>query len=94
MTQTKPVPKNAAPALDENAELGFGALLVAEAEDGSYEPVSVVSTIKEARFMAGENFRSRMIAVENADSPMCPDVYKVWIHGMHGYRVISEIEVA
>jgi hypothetical protein len=44
---------------DETTDLGIG-LLIAESEDGAYEPVAPVSTIREAREMASNDLRGRM----------------------------------
>jgi len=78
--------------VDENATLALG-LLVAEAEDGSYEPVAMVSTIREAREVAGQNFRNRMIENENGGDPLYPARYAVWQQSREGgYRIVSAIE--
>ena len=92
MTQTTPRPANDAPALDENAELGFGAMLVAETADGSYGPVSTVSTIREAREIAAQNFRTRVRELEAGNDPICPDRYVVWSQSFAGYRIICTIQ--
>ena len=90
MTPTK---TNATLTIDETIELEYGTLLVAEAADGTYEPVAVVSTIKEARYLANENMRHRMSDLENGDSPMCPERYVIWQRGRKGYSILQAIEV-
>lgn len=78
---------------NETAELAYGSLLIAEAEDGSYEPVGVVSTIEEARTLAGENLQQRRSDLTKGESPMCPDRYVIWQRGRKGYSVLQAIEV-
>ena len=83
---------NANQVVDENVELGFGSLLVAEDEEGGYEPVALVSTLREARELAAEDFRSRLADVENGESPLCPDRYAIWVRRSAGYTVLTAIE--
>ena len=78
--------------IDESAELGFGTLLVAEDEEGGYEPVALVSTRREARELAAEDFRTRLADVENGESPLCPDRYAIWVRRSAGYTVLTAIE--
>jgi hypothetical protein len=79
--------------IDEQDELGFGTMLVAESDEGGYEPVAMVSTIREARELADENLRIRMSELENGGQPMCPVRYVVWGRGDFGtYRIICTIE--
>ena len=84
---------NKQPATDETRELAFGTLLVAEAEDGSYQPVGVVSTIEEARTLAAENIRQRQSDLAKGESPMCPDRYVIWQRGRKGYTILQAIEL-
>ncbi len=83
---------NANQAVDESRELGFGSLLVAEDEEGGYEPVALVSTLREARELAAEDFRTRLADVENGESPLCPDRYAIWVRRSAGYTVLTAIE--
>ena len=83
---------NANQAVDENVELGFGSLLVAEDDEGGYEPVAVVSTLREARELAAEDFRFRLADVESGNSPLCPDRYAIWVRRSAGYTVLTAIE--
>ena len=85
---------NANQPLDETAELGFGTLLVAEDEEGGYEPVGVVSTVREAREIAIEDFRFRMADVENGKDRLCPYRYAIWVRRLAGYAVLTVIEPA
>jgi len=79
--------------LRETTELGL-AMLIAESEDGAYEPVAVVTSISEAREIAESNLRARMRRLERGDDPgLCPYSYKVWATGIDGdYRIAIEIE--
>ena len=87
MEQNAEIAKIHATPIDEEAELGYGAILVAESKDGSYEPVTMVSTIREARELAAENFRYRGMA------RMCPVRYVIWQRGPEGtYRVTNTFE--
>ena len=78
--------------IKEDTELGL-ATLIAESEDGEYEPIGVVTSISEAREIAQSNLRMRMKEIERGDDPgMCPYCYKVWAQGLEGtYRVAAEI---
>jgi hypothetical protein len=59
--------------IDENQELGFGATLVAEFADASYQPIAIASTLSEAREMAANNLRIR-----NKENAPTPARYIVW----------------
>jgi len=59
-------------------------MLIAENEDGDYEPVAVVSSVDEARELAKAD-----IARRNPDTDPCPYVYKVW----DGPLMVQRIEV-
>ncbi len=56
--------------IEETTELGIG-MLIAESEDGAYEPVAPVSTIREARDMAREDLRGRMADLEEGGDHRC-----------------------
>jgi hypothetical protein len=60
------------------------ALLIAEAEDGGYEPISPVATINEAIEMAQTNFHRRAKELEQGRETMCPARYAVWARGYDG----------
>ena len=95
-TATKKSPTAATPGfailLTDSTNLGL-AMLIAESEDGQYEPVGVVASISEAREIAESDLRGRMRRLERADDPgMCPHVYKVWANGIEGdYIVAAEL---
>ena len=48
------------------------ALLIAETEDGGYEPVGPVATIREAREIAASDRAGRMRELKEGGEPMCP----------------------
>lgn len=70
-------------------------LLIAESDDGSYEPVSPVSTVSEAREIAASDFRRRIKETEGGTDVLCPARYIVWARVSYGsYATIAEIEPA
>jgi hypothetical protein len=93
MEQTTEITKSNLAAIDEDAELGYGAILVGESEDRTYEAVTMVSTIREARELAAENFRNRVNDVSKGRDRMLPIRYVIWQRGMEGtYRVTNAFE--
>jgi hypothetical protein len=77
--------------ITDATDLGL-AMLIAESEDGQYEPVAVVANVGEAREVAKQDLRSRMDRLEHGESPLCPYVYKVWARGIDGEnRIACEI---
>ncbi|MBZ5725128.1 MAG: hypothetical protein LAP87_09045 [Acidobacteriia bacterium] len=77
--------------LQPDTDLGL-AMLIAESEDGQYEPVAVVANVGEAREVAQQDFRSRMDRLEHGETPLCPYVYKVWARGIDGeHRIATEL---
>ena len=78
--------------IKDSTDLGL-AMLIAESEDGQYEPVAVVSTINEAKEIAESDLRGRMSRIERGDDPgICPYNYKVWANGIDGgYRIAIEL---
>ncbi len=67
-------------------------MLIAELDDGMYQPVAAVSTIGEGREIAASDIRRRMHRLEQGSDPMCPARYLVWAQGDGGeYATISEI---
>ncbi len=94
--QQKPTPTNGfAIPLADSTNLGL-AMLIAESEDGQYEPVGVVASISEAREIAESDLQGRMRRLERGSDPgMCPWAYKVWANGIDGdYRVAIELPAA
>ena len=80
-------------SLEPNTELGL-AMLIAEDEDGHYDPVAVASSINEAKEIAESDLRSRMRSIEHGDDAgLCPIRYKLWARGIDGdYRLAHEIK--
>jgi len=78
--------------LTDSTNLGL-AMLIAESEDGQYEPVGVVASIVEAREIAESDLQGRMRRLERGGDPgMCPYAYKVWANGIDGdYRIAIEL---
>ena len=78
--------------LQPDTDLGL-AMLIAESEDGQYEPVAVVANVGEAREVAQQDLQGRMDRLEHGESPLCPYEYKVWARGIDGdYRIAYEIK--
>jgi len=89
---TTPATPGFAVAIKDHTPLGL-AMLIAESEDGQYEPVAVVANVGEARELAHNDMASRMRRVENDESPLCPCAYSVWAPGIDGgYRLAIEID--
>jgi len=98
MTRTRKQTKtNATPGfaieIRDNTELGL-AMLVAEDEDGHYEPVAVAASINEAQEIAESDLRGRMRSIERGnDAGLCPVRYRLWARGIDGdYRLAHEIK--
>jgi hypothetical protein len=54
-------------------------LVIAEDEDGGYEPVALVSTPNEAEQFARSDFARRLRLLEQGrDAGLCPCVYRTW----------------
>ncbi len=88
MTATKGRTK----VIDETTDLGM-AMLIVESDDGNYQPVRNVSTIREARELAGEDVRFRMRRLEQGADPLCPSRYRVWAQDASGeYATVAEID--
>ena len=78
--------------IGETTDLGIG-FLIAESEDGAYQPVGAVMTIGEAREIVATDMRRRMSRLEQGSDPMCPVRYLVWARGDGGeYTTVAEIE--
>ena len=78
-------------AIKPNTELGL-AMLIAETDDGRYEPVAVVVSIDEAREIAASNFAHRLKEIAmGCEDVACPARYAIWAQGLGGdYRLIRE----
>jgi hypothetical protein len=92
-TKATHAPAGFAIPLASDTDLGL-AVLVAEDEEGAYEPISVVRSIKEAREIASDLLGKRMRRLERGGDPgRCPHIYKLWAWGVDGdYRVAAEID--
>ncbi len=79
--------------LQGDTDLGL-PLLIAEDEEGRYQPVANVSTINEARELAIADLHCRRERLERDEVPgLCPCTYKLWARGISGgFRVACEIE--
>ena len=96
MTRTKTQPKTYngfAIPLQPDTDLGL-AVLIAEDDDGRYEPISVVVSIAEGREIALSDLRRRIRLIEREeDVGLCPTRYKVFARGTEGcYILASELE--
>jgi hypothetical protein len=78
--------------LTDSTNLGL-AMLIAESEDGQYEPVAVVASIGEAREIAASDLKGRMRRLDrDQETGLCPYTYKVWANGIDGdYRIAIEL---
>jgi hypothetical protein len=98
MPKSRHTRTNATPgfAIEIKDDTGLGlAMLIAEDEEGRYEPVGVVVSINEAREIASSDMRGRQKELERGGAPMRPYEYKVWAQGIDGdYRVSSTINAA
>ncbi len=76
----------------DSTELGL-AMLIAEDEEGRYQPIGCVVSINEAREIAASDLRGRMRELERGSDPgLCPYVYRVWATGLQGdYLQAAEI---
>jgi len=79
--------------LQPDSQLGL-AMLIAEDDDGTTQPVAVASTIREGEEMAQRDMRDRMRRLERGeDAGFCPARYKLWARGVDGeYLVAATIE--
>jgi hypothetical protein len=68
-------------------------MLIAEDEEGHYQPVGSVININEGREIAQRDLRRRMRELERGDDlGFCPYCYKIWATGLDGdYRVAAEL---
>ena len=73
--------------------MDFGlTLIIAENEEGVYQPLAVAGSLNEAREMVDHDRKSRMRDLENGKSPMCVYCYKIWATGSYGaYKLAQEI---
>ena len=84
--------RNQTRTITETTDLGI-AMLIAESDEGAYQPVAAVSTIREAREIAAGDMRRRMHHLDGGSDPMCPATYLVWAQGDRGeYATVAEID--
>jgi len=71
-------------------ELGL-AMLIAETEDGRYEPVAVVASVAEAQEIAKSDFARRIKEASKGEDVACPARYAIWAQGLGGeYKPLHE----
>ena len=75
--------------LKPDTDLHF-AMLVAEDEEGHYEPIGIASTISQAKELAMHDLGRRFERLEaNKDPGICPYEYKLWARGVSGVQRIA-----
>lgn len=79
--------------LSETADIGNAMLIAEDEERCSYEPIGIVSTLREAREIARLDIRIREEKLmSDGDPGICPYVYKVYAQGATGrYTLAAEI---
>lgn len=76
-----------------DTELGL-AMLIAETEDGRYEPVAVVATVAEAQEIAQSDFARRFKETSKGEDVACPARYAIWAQGVGGeYKPLREYTI-
>jgi hypothetical protein len=92
MTRTRKQPQTYngfAIPLQPDTELGL-AMLIAEDDDGHFEPIAVVVSIAEGRELATDDQRRRMRLIErDEDAGLCPTRYKVWARGVEERYLVA-----
>lgn len=79
--------------INPQTELGL-AVLIAETEDGRYEPVAVVATVAEAQEIAQSDFARRVKETSKGEDVACPARYAIWAQGTGGdYRPLREYTI-
>ena len=59
--------------------MDFGlTLIIAENEEGAYQPLAVAGSLNEAMKMVAHDRKSRMRDLEKVKSTMCVYCYKIW----------------
>jgi hypothetical protein len=75
--------------LQPDTDLHF-AMLVAEDEEGSYEPIDKASTIAEGKELASDDMKRRLKRLEaDQHSGICPYAYKLWARGVDGVQCVA-----
>ena len=76
-----------------DTDLGI-ATLIAEDEEGHYEPVNYASTLAEGFEMAKDDLRLRQTRLMKDEDPgLCPWQYKLWARGLDGMVVAATFNV-
>lgn len=75
-------------------ELGL-AILIAETDDGCYEPVAVVASVAEAQEIAANDFARRLKEISmGCEDVACPARYAIWAQGLGGeYKPLREYTI-
>ncbi|MCS6954419.1 MAG: hypothetical protein NZM33_16360 [Bryobacteraceae bacterium] len=67
-------------------------LVIAEDEDGGYEPVALASTFAEAEELARSDYASRLRRLERDEEPgLCPYLYRIWARREDRYEPAGEV---
>lgn len=67
-------------------------LIIAENEEGTYQPLNVAGSLSEAREMVDDHRKFCMQELEKGKTPMCVYSYKIWNVGIDGsYKLAEEI---
>lgn len=67
------------------------AILTAEDEDGTREPIGIVMTRAEADELAAADMDHRRSLLDQGEAPgICPYLYQIWANGSDGYHVTEE----
>ena len=67
-----------------DTDLGL-AMLIAEDDEGGYEPVAIASTLSEAYELAASDMALRMKKLNQGNDPgFCPARYALWVRGPWG----------
>lgn len=92
--QTKQTPTPGfAIRITPQTELGL-AMLIAETEDGRYEPVAVVASVAEAQEIAKSDFARRVKETSKGEDVTCPARYAIWAQGLGGdYKPLREYTI-
>ncbi len=93
--QTKETPTPGfAIRITPQTELGL-AMLIAETDDGSYEPVGVVVSVAEAQEIAKSDFARRLKEISmGCEDVACPARYTIWAQGLGGeYKPLREYTI-
>jgi hypothetical protein len=93
--QTKEAPTPGfAIRITPQTELGL-AMLIAETEDGRYEPVAVVASVAEAQEIAKSDFARRVKEISmGCEDVACPARYAIWAQGLGGdYKPLRDYTI-